>query len=217
MDFQEPWTEDEDFYLSQGYAIFHNSTDIFTKIKEYFPFKEFRTVSELNDRWRFLNDQIESEEQDTIDRIKSASKYHSQTWTYNFEPTFEQQDFNKFFEDYKKMPSLSMQTQFQELQNNKFINENQNINEMCLNYQFDTLNINKIVQQVLNKTIDDITLKATLLNKFKESLSQRGKQYAIEDINRKLQFINEMKEITQIENEVKILNNKKIVMSQIFN
>ena len=101
MDFQEPWTEDEDFYLSQGYAIFHNSTDIFTKIKEYFPFKEFRTVSELNDRWRFLNDQIESEEQDTIDRIKSASKYHSQTWTYNFEPTFEQQDFNKFFEDYK--------------------------------------------------------------------------------------------------------------------
>ena len=88
---------------------------------------------------------------------------------------------------------------------------------MCLNYQFDTLNINKIVQQVLNKTIDDITLKATLLNKFKESLSQRGKQYAIEDINRKLQFINEMKEITQIENEVKILNNKKIVISQIFN
>ena len=56
------WTDDEDFYLSEGFAIYHDEkSDIWQKILKLFPFKESRTASDLQDRWRFLADQLETE------------------------------------------------------------------------------------------------------------------------------------------------------------
>ncbi|OHS93509.1 hypothetical protein TRFO_11703 [Tritrichomonas foetus] len=202
----EPWTEDEDFYLSQGFAIFHDEKqDNWSKIRAHFPFKESRKPSDLQERWRVLSDQLETEDQGTLERIKSASKLHAQTWTYNYEPTTPLPDIFEFQEQFKNLPSLAMKTQFIEASNSRATNENQNINEMCLNNQFDAVSIKKIVQDVLNKLVDDETLKSTLMREFKGALSQKGREFAYEDIERKIKIINEMTDQQMAENEVVIL------------
>ena len=150
-------------------------------------------------------DQLESEDQETIQRIKEASKYHPQTWTYNLEPRVQTPDVDKLIDQFRQMPSLAMKTQFTEIKTSKFSSDHQNINEMCLNYQFDAGNINKIVQNVLSKTIDDETLRQTLLIEFRKSLSNKGREFAIEDINRRLNIINEMIDSTQSFQEAKSL------------
>jgi hypothetical protein len=85
-----PWTDEEDIFLSRGFAIFHdektNAPD-FTNIRERFPFREDRKPSDLADRWRELTDRLEAEDQETITRIKNQAKSHKpQTWTYKDEP-----------------------------------------------------------------------------------------------------------------------------------
>lgn len=203
----EHWTEDEDFYLSQGYAIYHDEkSDIWAKVLKLFPFKESRSASDLQDRWRVLTDQLETEDQGALDRIKDASKLHPQTWMYNYEPTIQTPDPNQVIEQFKSLPSLAMKTQSIELQSSRFTNENQNINEMCLNHQFEASSIRKIVQDVLTKTVDDETLRTTLMDGFKKVLSQKGREFAYEDIQRKIRIINdEIPDVQEAETEVMIL------------
>ena len=203
----DPWTEDEDFYLSQGYAIFHDEkTDIWNKVLQCFPFRESRKASDLQERWRILTDQLETEDQGTLERIKSASKLHPQTWKYNYEPIHETPDFNDVISELRSLPSLSMKTQSIDLPSNNDSLAHQNINEMCLNHQFDANSIQKIVHDALNKLVaNDETLKATLMREFKGALTQKGREFAFEDIARKINTINEMVETQAAENEVIIL------------
>ncbi|KAK8885087.1 hypothetical protein M9Y10_044216 [Tritrichomonas musculus] len=204
----ETWTEDEDFYLSQGYAIYHDEkTDIWPKILKLFPFKPSRVASDLQDRWRDLQDKLETEDQGALDRIKDASKYHSQTWTYNYEPTIQTPDPNQIIEQFRSLPSLAMKTQLIELHSSRFTHDNQNNNEMCLNHQFEASSIRKIVQDVLNKTVDkdDEALRTTLMNGFKSVLSHKGREFAYEDIERKIRIINEMTDNQTIDTEISIL------------
>lgn len=200
------WTDDEDFYLSQGYAIYHDEkSDIWPKILKLFPFKESRTANDLQDRWRDLTDKLETEDQSALDQNKDASKYIQQTWTYSYEPTIQIPDPNQLIEQFKSLPSLAMKTNSIELQSSRFTNENQNINEMCLNHQFEASSIRKVVQDVLTKTVDDETLRTTLMDGFKSVLSQKGREFAYEDIERKIKIINEMADPQQAETEVMIL------------
>lgn len=200
----DPWTEDEDFYLSEGYALFHDEKiNFWDKILALFPFKPTRTSDELQERWRFLTDQLETESQATLERIKSASKLHAQTWSYNYEPTPPSFDSQQIIDEFKRLPSLAMKTQVIEM-NARSTTESQNMNEMCLNNQFDASSVRKIVQDVLNKTVDDETLRTTLIEGFKRELAQKGREFAYHDIKRKLKIINEMTE-QQAEIEVAIL------------
>ncbi|KAH0792477.1 hypothetical protein GPJ56_003654 [Histomonas meleagridis] len=191
------WTEDEDFFLSQGYAIYHDDKqEVFDKIRRDFPFKQSRTSADLADRWRYLMDQLEAEDQDTIQRIKDG-KFRPQTWTYSQEPRVQMPDVDQMIEQFRQMPSLAMKTQFAEIQTSKFSDDNQNINEVCLNYQFDVDSINKIVENVLKKTVDDETLRKTLQTEFQKSLAQKGREFSVEDISRRLNIINEMTDPNQ--------------------
>lgn len=203
-----PWTEDEDFYMTEGYSMYHddrlNTTD-FMRMREFFPFKN-RSIQDLTDHWREMNDQLESEEQEVMDHIKNGTKYHTQTWQYKSEPTFDGPDLNKMLDDYREMPSLSMKTQSIEVQSSKYANDNQNINEFCLNHQFDAANINRIVSSVLLKTVDDETLRTTLLHDFHKIIMAHGREYALEDFTRRLEYIANMQDQVAIDYEINILN-----------
>ena len=202
------WTEDEDFYLSQGYAIFPSD---FEKIKQYFPFREGRTASDLSDRWRELNDQLESE---GLEKLKQPDvKPHRQTWTYRFEPQIETPDVEEMIEQYRRMPSLSMKTQSAEVRSTKFEHDEQNINEMCLNHQFDANSVRQIVQGGLQRIVDDEILRETLITEFMEGLAVKGREFVVQDFGRKLRIINDM-EPSQADTEVKILAEQ---LKRIFN
>jgi hypothetical protein len=116
---------------------------------------------------------------------------------------------------YREMPSLAMKTQFTEMQTAKFGADTQYINEMCLNNQFDATNINQIVQGVLQKTVDDETLRGTLMLEFKNALILKGRVYATADISRRLLEISEMTDPTQADNESKNMSGQleRIVQS----
>jgi hypothetical protein len=203
-----PWTEDEDYYLSQGYAIYHdektNAID-FARIKDTFPFREGREVTDLSDRWRELTDRLETEHQETIERIKSQSKSHRQTWTYKYEPQPDLPPVDDILSDYVQMPSLAMKAQFTELGTSRFISDTQNINEMCLNFQFEAGKVNSMVREVLEQTVDDETLRSTLLQEFQKALVNQGRAFAKEDIERKLSLIGAMPDHALADTEGRIL------------
>lgn len=199
----QPWTEDEDFYLSQWHAMYGGSDPKrFEKILETFTFREGRTAEDLADRWRELTEQVEPED---LEKLKSPEvKPHRQTWTYRFEPQVELPDVEKMVKEYRDLPSLSMKTQSAEVRSSKFEHDDQNINEMCLNNHFDAKGVKNIVQNVLQRSVDDDILRETLLTEFMDGLAAKGREFAVQDFTRKLRIINEMDQ-AQAEHEAKIL------------
>jgi predicted nuclease with TOPRIM domain len=196
-----------------GFAIFHdektNAPD-FANIRERFPFREDRKPSDLADRWRELTDRLEGEDQETMTRIKNQVKTHrAQTWTYKFEPQADLPPLDDILEEYRQIPSLAMKTQFTEISNSRFMAEPKSINESCLNYQFEAMNVNRIVQDVLQKILlkdaDDEPLRKTILGQFHNGLAAKGRIFAIEDTNRRLEVINEMTDHALAETETQIM------------
>jgi hypothetical protein len=97
--------------------------------------------------------------------------------------------------------------------------EPKSINESCLNYQFEATNVNRIVQDVLQKILlkdaDDEPLRKTILGQFHNGLAAKGRVFAIEDTNRRLEVINEMTDhaLAETETQIMIGNFERILAS----
>jgi hypothetical protein len=205
----QAWTPDEDIFLSQGYAAFHdertNQPD-FVQIHDRFPFHETRKVGDLADRWRDITEHLEAEDQEVITRMRTSSKTHRpQSWTYRCEPPAETPSLPDILEDYRQMPSLALKTQLTESSVGRFATDSRNVNESCLNHQFEAGSVNHIVLEVLQKIVDDVPLRETLSREFRTALVRRGREFATRDASRKLEIINEIKDAAVAEQERQLM------------
>jgi hypothetical protein len=193
-----PWTPEEDIFLTEGFAAFHdertNQPD-FLQIRQSFPFHEDRKHTDLSDRWREINEHLDTEDQELIARMRASSKAHRpQTWTYKYEQSVDLPPLSDILDGYRAMPSLALKTQVTESSIGRFATESRNVNEACLNHQFDAVSINHIVQDALQKIVDDAPLRDTLTREFRSALVRRGREFGIVDTARKLEIINEMRD-----------------------
>jgi hypothetical protein len=205
----QAWTAEEDVFLSQGYAAFHdertNQPD-FVQICDRFPFHQSRKVTDLAERWREITDHLESEDQEAINRMRLSSKTHRpQSWTYRCEPPADLPPLAEMLEEYRQMPSLALRTQLAEGAGARFAAEPRNVNESCLNHQFEAGSVNHIVQEVLQKIVDDAPLRDTLFREFRTALMRRGREFAARDAARKLDAINEIKDLAAAEQERQLM------------
>ena len=199
------WSLVEDVYLNQGVANF--STD-FKKIKDVFPFKQSHQPSDLQERWREIEEVLTPSAQEVREKILiSTGRFKKPLYGYSAEYEDPSPNLPDFEEYYSQMPSLAASAM--QYDTNSQEEELTNINELSLNAFFTAESIYTIVNDAFNKVIDDEHLRSDLVKDFHSRLIQKGRKIALAALSSTLEQINAFQpNSTEQDNECIIFEDK---------
>ena len=200
MSDKTPWSPNEEVYLLQG--LVKNYGDFHT-IKSSFPFEPYRTATDLSDKWHDMSEQIDDEEKEIISKFKQHSSMLSRPamFSYSQKISYSTPNASSFESEFRDLPSLSQRTYSTESGTHISVNESNDLLDITLNTHFDTQKVLNIVKNGLAKIVADEELQNTLIQEFNKSISNKGRQIAIDDLSRRMKIINESRESDFVEKE----------------